>query len=61
VAAYERLAATAAITGDRGLVYKALLAHPLVGQAPQVEQLTDSLLEAGRAHLPRFESTEAVA
>src|SRR5262249_52950787 len=31
-AAYERLAAAAAVSGDRDLVYKALLAHPLVGQ-----------------------------
>ncbi len=35
VAAYERLAAAAAVTGDRDLVYKALLAHPLIGQVPQ--------------------------
>jgi len=55
VAAYERLAAQAAITGDRELVYKALLAHPLVGQVPKVEELTDELLAAGRAHLPQFE------
>src|SRR5215510_5770562 len=41
VAAYERLAAQAAVTGDRELVYKALLTHPLVGQAPQAERLTE--------------------
>ena len=61
VAAYERLAATAAITGDRELVYKALLAHPLVGQVPPVEELTEQLLAADREHLPQFESPEAVA
>src|SRR5205814_1625910 len=60
VAAYERLAAEAAITGDRELVYKALLAHPLIGQVPQVEQLTEELLTAGREHLPQFQSREAV-
>jgi 6-phospho-beta-glucosidase len=60
VAAYERLAVEAATTGDRELVYKALLAHPLVGQAPQAERLTEELLEAGREHLPQFESREAV-
>ena len=60
VAAYERLAAQAAVTGDRELVYKALLAHPLVGQVPQAEFLTDELLAAGREHLPQFESREAV-
>ena len=46
VAAYERLAAAAATSGDRGLVYKALLAHPLVGQVPQVEVLAEKLLAA---------------
>ena len=60
VAAYERLAASAAVTGERELVYKALLAHPLVGQAPQTERLTEELLAAGREHLPQFESQEAV-
>jgi 6-phospho-beta-glucosidase len=60
VAAYERLAAQAAVTGDRELVYKALLAHPLIGQAPQAERLAEELLEAGREHLPQFESREAV-
>ena len=61
VAAYERLAAAAAISGDRELVYKALLAHPLVGQVPPVEELTEQLLAADREHLPQFESPEAVA
>ena len=37
-----------------------LLAHPLVGQAPQAEQLTEELLAAGREHLPQFESREPV-
>jgi len=60
VATYERLAAEAAVTGDRELVYKALLAHPLVGQTPQAEFLTDELLAVGREHLPQFESREAV-
>jgi 6-phospho-beta-glucosidase len=58
VAAYERLAVQAAITGDRDLVYKALLTHPLIGQAPQAEELTESLLSAGREHLPQFEPQE---
>ena len=61
VAAYERLAAEAAVSGDRELVYKALLAHPLVGQVPPVEELTEQLLAADREHLPQFESPEAVA
>ena len=54
VSAYERLAAQAAVAGDRDLVYKALLAHPLVGQVPAAEELTERLLEADREHLPRF-------
>ncbi len=58
VAAYERLAAQAAIEGDRDLVYKALLAHPLVGQVPPVEELTERLLEADREHLPQFFAQE---
>jgi 6-phospho-beta-glucosidase len=56
VAAYERLAAAAATRGDPALVRKALLTHPLVGQAPLAEQLTELLLEAGAEHLPRFHS-----
>jgi 6-phospho-beta-glucosidase len=60
VAAYERLAAKAAVTGERNLVYKALLAHPLVGQVPQAEELTEQLLATGREYLPRFESREPV-
>jgi 6-phospho-beta-glucosidase len=58
VAAYERLASRAAIEGDRELVYKALLAHPLVGQVPPVEELTERLLEADRDHLPQFFAQE---
>jgi 6-phospho-beta-glucosidase len=46
VAAYERLAAQAAVTGDRELVHKALLAHPLIGQEPPAEELTEKLLAA---------------
>jgi 6-phospho-beta-glucosidase len=59
VAAYERLAVEAAVSGDRERVYKALLAHPLVGQVPQAEFLTDELLAAGSEHLPQF-AREAV-
>jgi 6-phospho-beta-glucosidase len=44
VAAYERLAADAAITGSRSVARRALLAHPLVGQWGKVEPLLDALL-----------------
>jgi len=54
VAAYERLAAEAAISGDPAIVGKALLTHPLIGQHPLSEELVDRLLEAGAAHLPQF-------
>jgi 6-phospho-beta-glucosidase len=54
VTAYERLAARAAITGDVALVRKALLAHPLIGQLEQADELADRLLEAGAEHLPQF-------
>jgi alpha-galactosidase/6-phospho-beta-glucosidase family protein len=55
VAAYERLAAAAAIAGDRTLVHRALLAHPLIGQVPQADELVDALLTSGAEHLPQFQ------
>jgi 6-phospho-beta-glucosidase len=54
VAAYERLAVAAAVSGERTLVHKALLAHPLIGQAPQADELVESLLAEGAEHLPQF-------
>jgi 6-phospho-beta-glucosidase len=54
VAAYERLAAEAAVTGDRDTAFLALLAHPLISQIQPAEQLLDDLLAANAAHLPRF-------
>ena len=48
VAAYERLAARAAVTCDPRLARKALLAHPLVGQHPLNEELVERLAEAER-------------
>jgi len=44
VAAYERLAAEAAVGGERSAARRALLAHPLVGQWGKVEPLLDGLL-----------------
>jgi 6-phospho-beta-glucosidase len=44
VAAYERLAVDAAVTGSRSAARRALLAHPLVGQWDKVEPLLDALL-----------------
>jgi 6-phospho-beta-glucosidase len=55
VTAYERLAASAALSGDPALARKALLTHPLVGQYPLADDLLDRLLVAGAAHLPEFQ------
>ena len=44
--AYEELALDAAVHGGRDRVYRALLAHPLVGQADLADGLTDRLLAA---------------
>ncbi|NSC25257.1 6-phospho-beta-glucosidase [Streptomyces albus subsp. chlorinus] len=51
VAAYEDLALRAALHGGRDRVFKALLAHPLVGQIEYAEQLTDRLLAHNKEHL----------
>ena len=54
VTAYERLAAQAAISGDRGSCTRRCSTHPLIGQHPLADELVDRLLEAGAAHLPQF-------
>ena len=46
VAAYERLAATAAVTGDPAIARKALLTHPLIGQHAIASDLLTRLLDA---------------
>jgi 6-phospho-beta-glucosidase len=51
VDAYERLALDAARRGGRDRVYRALLAHPLVGQHALAEGLTDRLLAANAPYL----------
>jgi 6-phospho-beta-glucosidase len=52
VAAYERLAATAARTGDRDIARLALMANPLVREYGLAESLLDRLLEAEAARPP---------
>jgi 6-phospho-beta-glucosidase len=52
VTAYEDLALEAALRGGRERVFKALLAHPLVGQYEYAEKLTDRLIAHNREHLP---------
>jgi 6-phospho-beta-glucosidase len=49
VAAYERMTAEAAATGDVALARKALLAHPLIGQYAKVEQLAEKLAGEAKA------------
>ncbi|AXK35154.1 6-phospho-beta-glucosidase [Streptomyces armeniacus] len=51
VTGYEALALEAALHGGRERVFKALLAHPLIGQFTQAEDLTDRLLAHNREHL----------
>ncbi|MEU2723022.1 6-phospho-beta-glucosidase [Streptomyces smyrnaeus] len=51
VTAYEELALRAALHGGRDRVFKALLAHPLVGQVEYAEQLSDQLLAHNKEHL----------
>ncbi|MBT2447482.1 6-phospho-beta-glucosidase [Streptomyces sp. ISL-43] len=51
VTAYEDLALDAALRGSRERVFKALLAHPLVGQFDLAEGLTDRLLAHNKEHL----------
>jgi 6-phospho-beta-glucosidase len=54
VKAYERLTVAAAVSGDRDLALKALMANPLVADYAVAGPLLDALLEANREHLPAF-------
>ncbi|MFD5032078.1 6-phospho-beta-glucosidase [Streptomyces sp. NPDC058405] len=51
VTAYEDLALEAALHGGRDRVFKALLAHPLIGQHADADALTDRLIAHNREHL----------
>ncbi|MFH8615435.1 6-phospho-beta-glucosidase [Streptomyces sp. NPDC017979] len=51
VTAYEDLALDAALRGGRDRVFRALLAHPLIGQYEYAEALTDQLVAHNREHL----------
>ncbi|MGK5733068.1 6-phospho-beta-glucosidase [Streptomyces sp. URMC 124] len=51
VTAYEHLALEAALEGGRDRVFRALLAHPLIGQVDHADRLTDALLAHNRKHL----------
>lgn len=51
VSHYEELALDAAIHGGRERVFRALLAHPLIGQISMADDLTDRLIAANQQHL----------
>ncbi|WP_055490055.1 6-phospho-beta-glucosidase [Streptomyces sp. TP-A0356] len=51
VTAYEELALSAALRGGRDRVFRALLAHPLIGQYAYADTLTDQLIAHNREHL----------
>ncbi|MGW5254077.1 6-phospho-beta-glucosidase [Streptomyces sp. NPDC004012] len=51
VDAYEELALEAALRGGRDRVFRALLAHPLIGQYAYADALTDQLIAHNREHL----------
>ena len=61
VAAYERLTAAAAVSGDPVTARKALLAHPLIGQYELAEDLLERLLAADSERLPRFAALREAA
>src|SRR5919197_2109464 len=48
VSAYEELALDAALRGGRERVFRALLAHPLIGQVELAETLADRMIDANR-------------
>ncbi len=52
--AYEELAVRAAVSGDRSIAFRALLANPLAPDAATARGLLDAILEASRDLLPRF-------
>ena len=54
VKAYERLTVEAAVDGDRDAALKALIANPLVARYNVARPLLDAILDANKAHLPRF-------
>jgi 6-phospho-beta-glucosidase len=52
--AYEKLAARAALTGDRSAALGALLVHPLVGDYSAASSALEEMLLANRDYLPQF-------
>jgi 6-phospho-beta-glucosidase len=54
VKSYELLTAQAAMTGDRKLLYEAMLAHPLGPSMEQINTVMDDLLVTNKQYLPLF-------
>ena len=54
VKSYEQLTVQAAISGDRRLLYEALLAHPLGPKMPQISAVMEDLLQTHKKYLPQF-------
>jgi 6-phospho-beta-glucosidase len=52
--AYEQLAVQAALTGDRDVALRALMANPLVGSYHIAAPLLEELLLVNATHLPQF-------
>jgi len=54
VKTFEMLTAKAAVTGDRGLLYEAMLAHPLGPAMGDIKPVMEDLLQTHKAWLPQF-------
>jgi 6-phospho-beta-glucosidase len=54
VKSYELLTVEAAVHGDHGSAYQALLAHPLGPSAEHISAVLNDMLETHRAYLPQF-------
>lgn len=54
VKSYEMLTARAAVSGDRDLLYEAMLAHPLGPAVDQIKPVMEDLLVTHKAYLPLF-------
>jgi 6-phospho-beta-glucosidase len=54
VKSFELLTARAAVTGDRSILYQALLSHPLGPEADKITAVMQDLLTTHRQYLPLF-------
>lgn len=58
IKSFERVAAEAAVTGDRELAILALTINPLVASDTLAKQIVDEMLEAHKRYLPQFFKAE---